>query len=107
MLGDIAEVDSSMVISDRALISRMIELAHELEGITRLDEPVDVAPTIHAGRGRAPQLLDTTRVGGHARLSQQRERIGAALPLALLRRQDRKSTRLNSSHMSISYAVFC
>src|SRR5690242_20845803 len=29
---------------------------------------------------------------------------------ALLRRvlrQDRKSTRLNSSHMSISYAVFC
>src|SRR5690242_21553097 len=23
------------------------------------------------------------------------------------RRQDRKSTRLNSSHMSISYAVFC
>src|SRR5690242_21124553 len=25
----------------------------------------------------------------------------------LARRQDRKSTRLNSSHMSISYAVFC
>src|SRR5690242_21519857 len=24
-----------------------------------------------------------------------------------IRRQDRKSTRLNSSHMSISYAVFC
>src|SRR5699024_12616551 len=26
---------------------------------------------------------------------------------ALLRAQDRKSTRLNSSHVSISYAVFC
>src|SRR5699024_11826272 len=26
---------------------------------------------------------------------------------ALLRRQDRKSTRLNSSYVSISYAVFC
>src|SRR5438045_4871157 len=25
----------------------------------------------------------------------------------LLRRQDRKSTRLNSSHLGISYAVFC
>src|SRR5690242_17378496 len=25
----------------------------------------------------------------------------------ILARQDRKSTRLNSSHMSISYAVFC
>src|SRR5690242_21547655 len=29
------------------------------------------------------------------------DRVGQAIP------QDRKSTRLNSSHMSISYAVFC
>src|SRR5690242_21678524 len=29
------------------------------------------------------------------------------LVVAGRRRQDRKSTRLNSSHMSISYAVFC
>src|SRR4051812_49947653 len=28
-------------------------------------------------------------------------------PDACATRQDRKSTRLNSSHMSISYAVFC
>src|SRR5690242_20835824 len=29
-------------------------------------------------------------------------------PISILEaRQDRKSTRLNSSHMSISYAVFC
>src|SRR3712207_8335638 len=27
--------------------------------------------------------------------------------LGLLRRKDRKSTRLNSSHANISYAVFC
>src|SRR5205807_10524676 len=27
--------------------------------------------------------------------------------LAIARRQDRKSTRLNSSHLVISYAVFC
>src|SRR5690242_21438294 len=34
---------------------------------------------------------------------------GRPLTLALFpaRREDRKSTRLNSSHMSISYAVFC
>src|SRR5690554_701566 len=31
-----------------------------------------------------------------------------ALPLeGLIRKQDRKSTRLNSSHVRISYAVFC
>src|SRR5438067_6595434 len=29
------------------------------------------------------------------------------LPKRLLRISDRKSTRLNSSHVSISYAVFC
>src|SRR2546429_3121747 len=33
--------------------------------------------------------------------------VGAGLPLARLRRLDRKSTRLNSSHGYISYAVFC
>src|SRR2546430_6240528 len=31
----------------------------------------------------------------------------AGLPAAPLRRRDRKSTRLNSSHSQISYAVFC
>src|SRR5215204_4088876 len=30
-----------------------------------------------------------------------------AEPTSVLRRQDRKSTRLNSSHTVISYAVFC
>src|SRR2546427_6682366 len=35
--------------------------------------------------------------------------VGAGLPwlVSLLREQDRKSTRLNSSHSQISYAVFC
>src|SRR6266480_7371155 len=32
---------------------------------------------------------------------------GGAARAAARRRRDRKSTRLNSSHMSISYAVFC
>src|SRR5260221_10053515 len=32
---------------------------------------------------------------------------GRALGLAVRRQQDRKSTRLNSSHTVISYAVFC
>src|SRR4051812_42970986 len=63
---------------------------------------------------RSPQQLaapDTCRIGdqGFRRLD-----IGIGLQEGLdLRhpgpaaRQDRKSTRLNSSHMSISYAVFC
>src|SRR3712207_7175314 len=33
--------------------------------------------------------------------------LGVALALLLAGLQDRKSTRLNSSHANISYAVFC
>src|SRR5436305_3259290 len=44
-------------------------------------------------------------------LGQRCERIGLALRHCLRHReerpQDRKSTRLNSSHVRISYAVFC
>src|SRR5690625_5867465 len=35
-------------------------------------------------------------------------RLGAGVPVdEILKRLDRKSTRLNSSHVAISYAVFC
>src|SRR5688572_30946085 len=36
--------------------------------------------------------------------AEESSHVDAALPV---RRQDRKSTRLNSSHSQISYAVFC
>src|SRR2546430_3084950 len=40
------------------------------------------------------------------RRARARRRMGRAAP-ALGERRDRKSTRLNSSHSQISYAVFC
>src|SRR5699024_12419738 len=49
---------------------------------------------ILAGQGRGRRAL--------ARLA-----TSAAESLRLLSSRDRKSTRLNSSHVSISYAVFC
>src|SRR5690348_9516346 len=48
-----------------------------------------------------------------ARAADERERLGSARSTAARRKRqggqdlDRKSTRLNSSHPSISYAVFC
>src|SRR3712207_8486720 len=53
------------------------------------------------------------RMGGHAlslraRPRDRRPRVGRGRARARLRRgRDRKSTRLNSSHANISYAVFC
>src|SRR5256885_5985342 len=55
------------------------------------------------------------RAIGHLALGRLRElkgeiEIPSAIgidPCEVVRRQDRKSTRLNSSHLVISYAVFC
>src|SRR5436190_12831263 len=52
-----------------------------------------------AGRARNAEGPRSTRVRTHPR-----ERAGEG---KAVRRPDRKSTRLNSSHTVISYAVFC
>src|SRR5690242_21103340 len=41
------------------------------------------------------------------RRAQRAQQLFAREGVVIGARQDRKSTRLNSSHMSISYAVFC
>src|SRR5699024_11726851 len=51
-----------------------------------------------AGRARPPGSAPRRRIG--CRAAHRRARTSAV-------RGDRKSTRLNSSHVSISYAVFC
>src|SRR2546430_5800784 len=44
---------------------------------------------------------------GRLELGEQRRRQALAVPAQILAQLDRKSTRLNSSHSQISYAVFC
>src|SRR5690242_5974674 len=61
-------------------------------------------------RGRITRLgtLRGCLVGLHACLDVQPARLGSRKSyLGSRESQDRKSTRLNASHMSISYAVFC
>src|SRR5699024_11432607 len=67
---------------------------------------------IYAAR-RRPSPGPRPHRGDRPRADAGELRIGAALPPRPCRtdsefsRVDRKSTRLNSSHVSISYAVFC
>src|SRR4051812_32283792 len=56
---------------------------------------------------RIARLTDAERAHGVVAASAGNHAQGGALAAALLGCEDRKSTRLNSSHMSISYAVFC
>src|SRR3712207_8749712 len=64
----------------------------------------------HAQRRRRRGELEHRRAERAARQPRDRAGEDAAAPprhLVHLRAEDRKSTRLNSSHANISYAVFC
>src|SRR5688500_19940518 len=73
--------------------------------------------TLFRSGGRAGRAHGRRRPGRAGRGPRRRRRrgggpggrpaVGAAAQGARLARQDRKSTRLNSSHLVISYAVFC
>src|SRR5690348_17616981 len=60
---------------------------------------------VHRRQGR--QFLCRGRLRGQARYLALGARRAHRRPLGLAAIADRKSTRLNSSHPSISYAVFC
>src|SRR5437899_3785821 len=60
----------------------------------------------HLANLRIPFPLDFSEKQAAPRPSQQ-QAFRPAGKLALAVEQDRKSTRLNSSHLGISYAVFC
>src|SRR5689334_24535149 len=66
-------------------------------------EPEKHAEHLQGGR----QLLPPPHLRRRARLFLDHGQLGRDQVRARGRRRDRKSTRLNSSHSSISYAVFC
>src|SRR5207245_8991012 len=85
--------------SDLALgFQRLEPLVHRLQVVAQ-------PHTAHAGRGdREPAL---SQLVGNADLTEGRLLNGKRNDGVLDLLRDRKSTRLNSSHGSISYAVFC
>src|SRR5207248_10778540 len=71
----------------------------------------------HARRERAPRAIEGRVVEVRGPVADEADRARSQLPADLdegqsedmlgQERRDRKSTRLNSSHRTISYAVFC
>src|SRR5207247_5203205 len=66
-----------------------------------------VHPRAHVGRAVERDRLDEDLDGAAAREADLPRVLVAEVHLEQARAQDRKSTRLNSSHEWISYAVFC
>src|SRR5439155_25847140 len=60
-----------------------------------------------AGEDRAPERLEAVRADDFDRLAHFHAEHELGILRQRLCRLDRKSTRLNSSHVAISYAVFC
>src|SRR5688572_32617375 len=87
---------------------------HDVQALWR-QEMGFARAAVRAGGGRRALRDGVALAGGQARrVSQDQPARLCAEPAARLRplrvrklRQDRKSTRLNSSHSQISYAVFC
>src|SRR2546430_14652744 len=71
----------------------------ELVGGGRAQPPLVAARVVRVDGDEAREQLD--RIGHCAQSTASRR------PIASRRSKDRKSTRLNSSHSQISYAVFC
>src|SRR5690625_5886276 len=74
-------------------------LFRSLEGLGQLLRNVELVQS-HLNPGRAISTILLTMYDGRTRLSQQ-------VADEVHTHSDRKSTRLNSSHVAISYAVFC
>src|SRR5438477_6748565 len=75
-------------------------LRRRLERAARVRDFIRAHKTDGTGEGTALARLEELLQRAEALAAQQRSGVVAT-------RSDRKSTRLNSSHMSISYAVFC
>src|SRR5690606_40090220 len=58
------------------------------------------------GRVAGLHQVARRRIDGHRRIEDD-ARLLLGLQIGVPLRRDRKSTRLNSSHVKISYAVFC
>src|SRR5438876_3783978 len=63
------------------------------------------ASLVTANDSKPTSIPTTDSLKGNGSVSTMHEKQAYHLPFSFLR--DRKSTRLNSSHPSISYAVFC
>src|SRR5262245_64379254 len=65
-----------------------------------------LADVISTGRSLTLETVHSSRSADEERMNPLASVAAAAVPACSTHR-DRKSTRLNSSHLGISYAVFC
>src|SRR3712207_7386461 len=78
--------------------------SHSRGGLDRLDQTLGARQ--QGGQGKLHMLESEVYLSRHAQCRSLQLDSGGPRDLGQVE-QDRKSTRLNSSHANISYAVFC
>src|SRR2546422_5591917 len=102
------------MLERQATVQRVDDVARVVRESARDAERVEIGRWLVPrllGRQHEPRLL-SHRLGADAGVADRAQipheaPIGDALPTERIADRDRKSTRLNSSHGYISYAVFC
>src|SRR6266508_5427961 len=69
--------------------------------------PLDIDVALTSNGVKLPEMAHDLAAAGLRRINVSLDSLRPDTFAALTRRKDRKSTRLNSSHVASSYAVFC
>src|SRR3712207_6183983 len=91
----------------QAFATQLVAAEQSMEDLKRShDEALQAAEQARGAVEQSRMRLQTT-LAERTKLMSQLEQAKMQEHVAASMRQDRKSTRLNSSHANISYAVFC
>src|SRR5204862_7585762 len=102
-LSDIPRPPKSTLFPYTTLFRSLIETKHK---VTIAGQ--EISYTARAGIIQLKDAEDKTTASiFHIAYTRDEENGGSGFILGVLELKDRKSTRLNSSHVEISYAVFC
>src|SRR5690625_3449280 len=100
---DLTETGPRGQVEDRTVEKLLVApLQTVLLALGRGDKPLQAEERGAGVRERAGAVVGAASVG-----EEQSGELVVPRPLQRLQNLDRKSTRLNSSHVAISYAVFC
>src|SRR5262245_64530493 len=88
-------------------VKRRQSLSHEVSAVNRRSKEEGAMKQLLAAVMSVAVMIGFVPVGNAAECPPEVAQAKAALAKKTSSARDRKSTRLNSSHLGISYAVFC
>src|SRR5699024_11836475 len=93
--------------ADEAMVQELEESAELPEGKKKVDYLYTEADGVFVRDVKKNKHIEVSHAISYEGWKKNGSRVSLVNPKVVMTTKDRKSTRLNSSHVSISYAVFC